>query len=85
MATIITVFLSTLGRKAALLAAITFALMGAFWVAFRSGRHEAEAEFMNRRADARIQSLQTAKEITHEVCNTDRTELERRAQRWMRN
>jgi hypothetical protein len=82
---LLTTILSGIGRRAALWGAIGFAIVVALWVAFRRGRHAAKAEFIIRRADARIRSLTTAKEIRHEVRNTDRVELERRADRWMRD
>ena len=44
MITILTAFLSGIGRKAAFWGAIAFAIGVALWVAFRRGRLEAEAE-----------------------------------------
>lgn len=85
MISILTAFFSGIGRKAALWGAIVLAIGTALWVAFRRGRLEAEAEFLIRRADARIRSLQTAKEVSHEVQNADRADLERRLDRWMRD
>ncbi|MDV4144376.1 hypothetical protein [Shimia sp. FJ5] len=85
MITILTAFLSRIGRKAAFWGTIAFAIGAALWVAFRRGRLEAEAEFIIRRTDARIRSLQTAKEVSHEVQNADRVDLERRLDRWMRD
>lgn len=85
MITILTAFFSGIGRKAALWIAIAVAIGAALWVAFRRGRLEAEAEFLIRRADARIRSLQTAKEVSNEVQNADRADLERRLDRWMRD
>ena len=38
-----------------------------------------------RRADARVRALQTSKDIRHDVQNADRADLERRANRWMRD
>ena len=85
MTAILTAILSGVGRKAAFWGAIAFAIGAALWVAFRRGRLEAEAEFIIRRADARIRSLQTAKEVSNEVQNADRADLERRLDRWMRD
>lgn len=85
MIAILTAVFSGIGRKAALWAAIAVAICAALWVAFRRGRLEAEAEFIIRRADARIRALQTAKEVSHEVQNADRADLERRIDRWMRD
>ena len=85
MTAILTALLSGIGRKAAFWGAIAFAICGALWVAFRRGRLEAEAEFIIRRADARIRSLQTANEVSNEVQNADRPDLERRLDRWMRD
>ena len=56
-----------------------------FSQAFSRARLEAEAEFLIRRADARVRSLQTAKEVSNEVQNADRADLERRLNRWMRD
>ncbi len=85
MMSILTAIFSGIGRKAALWGAIAVAIGAALWIAFRRGRLEAEAEFMIRRADARIRSLQTAKEVSNEVQNADRADPERRSDRWMRD
>ena len=85
MTAILTALLSGIGRKASFWGTIAFAIGAALWVAFRRGRLEAEVEFMIRRADARVRSLQTAKEVSNEVQNTDRADLERRLDRWMRD
>ena len=42
-------------------------------------------ELERRRANARIRALQTSKDIHHDVQNADRADLERRADRWMRD
>ena len=83
MISILTAIFAGIGRKTAFWGAITVAIGAALLVAFRRGRLEAEAEFMIRRVDARIRSLQTAKEVSHEVQNADRADLERRIDRWM--
>jgi len=85
MSALVTALLAGLGRRAAFYGAIVFALLAALWVAFRQGRHAAEADLAIRRADARIRTLQTSKEIRHEVQNADRADLERRVGRWMRD
>lgn len=85
MISILTAIFSGIGRKAAFWGAIAVAIGAALWVAFRRGRLEAEAEFLIRRADARIRSLQTATEVSNEVQNADRADLERRLDRWMRD
>lgn len=85
MSALVTALLAGLGRRAAFYGAIVFALLAALWVAFRQGRHAAEADLAIRRAEARIRTLQTSKEIRHEVQNADRADLERRVGRWMRD
>ena len=85
MSALATALLAGLGRRAAFYGAIVFALLAALWVAFRQGRHAAEADLAIRRAEARIRTLQTSKEIRHEVQNADRADLERRVGRWMRD
>lgn len=85
MISVLTAIFSGIGRKAALWGAIVVAIGTALWVAFRRGRLEAEAEFIIRRADARVRSLQTAKEVSNEVQNADRADLERRLNCWMRD
>jgi hypothetical protein len=85
MISILTAIFSGIGRKAALWGAIAVAIGAALLVAVRRGRLEAEADFLVRRADARVRSLQTAKEVSHELQNADRVDLERRNDRWMRD
>ena len=77
--------LAGFGQRFAYWGAIVFALLAALWVAFRQGRYAAEADLAIRRADARVRALQTSKDIRHDLQNTDRTDLERRANRWMRD
>ncbi len=81
----VTKLLSGIGRRAAFWGAILGAVLVALWSAFRRGRRQGEAEFIIRRADARIRSLQTAKKVSDEVQNADRADLERRLDRWMRD
>jgi hypothetical protein len=85
MISILTAIFAGIGRKSVFWGAIAVAIGAALWAAFRRGRLEAEAEFLIRQADARIRSLQTAKEVSHEVQNAHRAELERRLDRWMRD
>lgn len=77
--------LGGLSRRAVFYGAIVFAFFAALWIAFRQGRRAAEADLAIRRADARIRAMQTSQEIRHEVHNTDRAGLKRRAHRWMRD
>lgn len=77
--------LTGLGRRAVLYGAIALAVIVALWVAFRQGRQAAAANFAVRRADARVRSMQTSKDIRHDVQNADRADFERRAHRWMRD
>jgi hypothetical protein len=81
----VTVLLSDVGRRLALWGALTVAVGVALWVAYRRGRHAAEAEFIIRRADARIRAMTASKETRHEVRYADRIDLEHRADRWMRD
>jgi hypothetical protein len=77
--------LTGLGRRAILYGAIALAVIVALWVAVRQGRQAAAANFAVRRADARVRSMQTSKDIRHDVQNADRADLKRRAHRWMRD
>ena len=85
MSAILTTVLAGLGRRLAYWGAIIAAIGVAAWVLIRHGRLAAEADLAVRRADARIRAMQTSKEIRHDVQNTDRADLERRADRWMRD
>jgi len=85
MISIARALLSGLGRRATFSGAIALAVIFALWVAFRQGRQAAEAELAIRRANARVRSMQTSKDIRHDVQNADRADLERRAHRWMRD
>lgn len=77
--------LSGLGRRAVLYGALALALLVALWIAVRQGRQAAAVNLAIRRADARVRSMQTSKDIRHDVQNADRADLERRADRWMRD
>jgi hypothetical protein len=85
MTPILTALLSSLGRRYAYWGAIVGAMGFAIWILIRQGKHAAEADLAIRRADARVRALQTSKDIRHDLQNTDRADLERRADRWMRD
>lgn len=85
MVAILTAFLSGIGRRVALWAALAAAILFAMWTLIRRGRLEAEADLAIRQADARIRSMQTSKETRHDVQNTGDADLERRIDRWMRD
>ena len=85
MTALLTSLLSAIGRRVTLWSALAAAIAIALWVLIRKGRLQAEAELATRQADARIRAMQAAKETRHEVRNADRAELERRADRWMRD
>ncbi len=85
MITVVRALLTGIGRRAILYGAIALAVIVALWIAVRQGRQAAEAELAIRRADARVRSMQTSKDIRHDVQNADRADLERRAHRWMRD
>ena len=74
-----------LGRRAAYYVAVVLAVVGALWIAVRQGRQAGEARYAIRRVEARIRSLQSSKEIRHEVQNMERNDLQRRLARWMRD
>ncbi|MCO4829197.1 hypothetical protein [Lentibacter algarum] len=74
-----------LGRRAAYYVAVVLAVVGALWIAVRQGRQAGEARYAIRRVEARIRSLQSSKEIRHEVQNMERSDLQRRLARWMRD
>ena len=85
MTPILTSLLSSIGRRFAYWGAIVAAVGVAVWILLRQGRLAAEADLAIRRADARVRALQSSKDIRHEIQNTNRTDLERRADRWMRD
>ena len=85
MSTILTMLFAGLGRRFAYWGALIAAVCIAVWILLRQGKHAAEADLAIRRADARVRALQTSKEIRHDLQNTDRADLERRADRWMRD
>ena len=85
MSAILTMLFAGLGRRFAYWGAMVAAIGIAVWILIRQGRLAAEADLAIRRADARVRALQTSKDIRHDVQNTDRADLERRANRWMRD
>ncbi|NRQ11618.1 hypothetical protein [Aliiroseovarius sp. xm-v-208] len=85
MITVVRALLTSLGRRAVFYGALALALLTTLWIAFRQGRQAAAANFAIRRADARVRSMQTSKDIRHDVQNADHADLERRAHRWMRD
>jgi hypothetical protein len=82
---IVQTLLIGLGRRLGLAGALVGGTLMALWVAARRGRHAAEAKFAIRRAEARIRSLITAKEVRHEIEVLPQAERDRRLDRWMRN
>ena len=85
MITFTRVLLTGLGRRATYYGAIVLAVLGALWITFRQGRQAGEARYAIRYAEARIRSLQSSKEIRHEVQNMEHSDLQRRLARWMRD
>ncbi|WP_296939616.1 hypothetical protein [uncultured Marivita sp.] len=85
MSASLTMLFAGLGRRFAYWGAIVAAVGVAVWILLRQGKHAAEADLAIRRADARVRALQTSKEIRHDLQNADRADLERRADRWMRD
>jgi hypothetical protein len=85
MSTVLTMLFAGFGRRLAHWGALIAAVCIAVWILLRQGKHAAEAALAIRRADARVRALQTSKEIRHDLQNTDRADLERRADRWMRD
>ena len=85
MTSILTALLAGFGRRFAYWGALALAVGIAVWILIRKGKHAAEADLAIRRAEARVWALQSSKDIRHEVQNTDRADLERRADRWMRD
>ena len=74
-----------IGRRIALWAALGAAILVAVRALILHGRHQAKAELAIRQADARIRAMNTARETRNDVQDADRADLERRAERWMRD
>ena len=73
------------GRSLARVATLAAGIVGLIWLALRRGRRDAQAEEALRRANARITALKTARDIHHDLQDADRDDLQRRADRWMRD
>ena len=71
----------TLARAATLAAGIAVLV----WLALHRGRRDTQAEETLRRANARITALKTARDVHHDLQDADRDDLQRRADRWMRD
>ena len=82
---LVTPLIAGLGKRAVLYGSLALAVIVALGIAMRQGRRAAEASYAIRRADARIRSMQTAQELRHDIQSSDRPDLERRADRWMRD
>jgi hypothetical protein len=85
MTVFVTRIFAAIGRRAALWMALIVIFFTALRLAVRQGRHAAKADFAIRHAEARIRALQTSQETRHDIQNADRADLERRADRWMRD
>ncbi|WP_300580677.1 hypothetical protein [Marivita sp.] len=73
------------GRTLARVASLAAGIVVLVWLALRRGRRDGQAEETLRRANARITALKTAREIHHDLQDADRDDLQRRADRWMRD
>ncbi len=85
MTVFVTRIFAAIGRRALFGGGLVLIFFAALRVASRQGRHAAEAEFAIQSAEARIRALQTSQETRHDIQNADRADLERRADRWMRD
>ena len=81
----VTQVFAAIARRALFWVGLALIFFAALRVASRQGRHAAKAEFAICRAEARIRALQTSKETRHDIQNADRTDLEHRVDRWMRD
>ena len=82
---VLTEAIGRVGRNLARAAILAAGIAGLVWLALRRGRRDAQAEETLRRTNARINALKTAREIHHDLQDTDRDDLQRRADRWMRD
>ena len=73
------------GRSLARAAILAAGIAGLVWLVLRRARRDAQAEEALRRANARITALKTARDIHHDLQDADRDDLQRRADRWMRD
>ena len=82
---VLTEAIGRVGRNLTRAAALAAGIAGLIWLALRRGRRDAQAEEALRRANARITALKTARDIHHDLQDEDRDDLQRRADRWMRD
>jgi hypothetical protein len=82
---VLTAAMVRVGRTLARAAALAAGIAGLIWLALRRGRRDAQAEEALRRTHARINALKTARDIHHDLRKADRDDLQRRADRWMRD
>ena len=82
---VLTAAVVRVGRTLARVATLAAGIAGLVWLALRRGRRDAQAEETLRRANARITSLKTAQDIHHDLQDADRDDIQRRADRWMRD
>ena len=82
---VLTAAMVRVGRSLARAATLTAGIAGLVWLALRRGLRDAQAEETLRRANARITALKTARDIHHDLQDADRDDLQRRADRWMRD
>ena len=82
---VVTAAMGRVGRSLARAATLAAGIAGLIWLALRRGRRDAQAEEAIRRANTRINALKTAREIHHDLQDADRDDLQRRADRWMRD
>ena len=82
---VLTEAIGRVGRTLARAAILAAGIAGLVWLALRRGRRDAQAEEALRRANARITALKTARDIHHDLQDADRDDLQRRADRWMRD
>jgi hypothetical protein len=82
---VVTAAVVRVGRSLARAAILAAGIAGLVWLALRRGRRDAQVEETLRRANARITALKTARDIHHDLQNADRDDIQRRADRWMRD
>ncbi len=82
---VLTAILSGIGRQAAFRGALAVAVIAALLIAVSRGRRNAQVDYAIRRAEARVRAIQTSKDIRHDIESSDRADVERRADRWMRD
>jgi hypothetical protein len=82
---VVTAAMGRVGRSLARVASLAAGIAVLVWVALRRGRNDAQTKETLRRANARITALKTARDIHHDLQDADRDDLQRRADRWMRD